>query len=95
MDVKVSSDQSTDQVIINVIHDMGISITTWAKAHGLNDKSVVYQAAKGKGSRGVRILLAMVQKQLPSKMWPNRSDNLKRDDDYLYEVMTGVRKLQQ
>jgi len=95
MDIKVSSDQSIDQVIINAIRDIGISITTWAKAHGLGDKSVVYQAAKGKGSRGVRIQIAMVRKQLPSEMWPNRSYSINRDDDHLYELMIGVRKLQQ
>jgi len=94
MGVKVSSDQSHGIAIINAIRNMGMTVAAWTKAHRFSPP-IVYQAARGKESRNARIHLAMVLKRLPSEIWPNRSDALKQDDDYLYEVLTGIRKLQQ
>jgi len=47
--------------------------------------SLLYQAARGEGSRRARVLIAMKLSKIPSELWPNRSKQVNERDDLSYQ----------
>ena len=73
-------------IIAVVRHRVGKNIKGWAAIIGIN-RGLLYQAADGDGTR--RSALAVVLRQLPSELWPNRSNTVKARDNAAYLTEIG------
>jgi len=62
----------------------GLTIKDWALKHGF-PRAIVYQSSLGAGSRAARIQLALQLGKIPSMIWPNRREGVKRLDDLYYQ----------
>jgi len=70
-------------IIAAVRHIVDMDIKEWAQSININ-RGLLYQAADGDGTRPARIALALVLRELPSKLWSNRSKKVRSRDDVAY-----------
>ena len=75
--------QRSEKILISLKRKSGLPVAAWAKKHGLN-RVVVYEAAKGAGSRRARVAIALELNEDPVDLWPDRGENTLKLDRWAY-----------